>query len=200
MKENIIEHTFGISQKERNKQKRHNSFVVWFTGLSGSGKSTLANEVEKSLISKNVHSYILDGDTIRKGLNKNLSFSPEDRQENIRRIAEVSNLMIDAGIVVLAAFVSPYRKDRENIKEIVGKGNYIEVYVNTPLKVCEERDVKGLYKKARAGAIPNFTGINAPYEPSENPDIEIDTSILGLDEAVLQIMHFLENKLIITHE
>lgn len=200
MKENIIAHNFGITQEDRNKQKGHNSFVVWFTGLSGSGKSTLANEVEKALLSRNIHTYILDGDAMRQGLNKNLSFSPEDRQENIRRIAEVSNLMIDAGVVVLAAFVSPYREDRDNIKNIVGSPNYIEVYVNTPLEVCESRDVKGLYKKARAGEIKNFTGINAPYEPSENADLEIDTSVLGIDEAVQKVMHFLENKLITIHE
>ncbi len=200
MKENIIAHSFGITQKERNQQKGHNSFVVWFTGLSGSGKSTVANEVEKALLSKNIHSYILDGDNVRQGLNKNLSFAPEDRKENIRRIAEVSNLMIDAGIVVLAAFVSPYRVDRENIKNIVKDNKYIEIYVNTPIEVCEARDVKGLYKKARAGEITNFTGINAPYEPSENPDLEIDTSVLSLEESVEKVMHFLKNKLIITNE
>ena len=200
MKENIIAHTFGITQKERSQQKGHNSFVVWFTGLSGSGKSTVANEVEKALISKNIHSYILDGDNVRQGLNKNLSFTPEDRKENIRRIAEVSNLMIDAGIVVLAAFVSPYRADRENIKNIVKGNKYIEIYVNTPLEVCEARDIKGLYKKARAGEITNFTGINAPYEPSENPDLEIDTSVLSLEESVEKVMYFLKNKLIITNE
>jgi len=200
MKENIIAHSFGITQKERNQHKGHNSFVVLFTGLSGSGKSTVANGVEKALLSKNINSYILDGDNVRQGLNKNLSFSPEDRKENIRRIAEVSNLMIDAGIVVLAAFVSPYRADRENIKNIVKDNKYIEIYVNTPLEVCEARDVKGLYKKAREGEITNFTGINAPYEPSDNPDLEIDTSILNLEESVQKVTHFLENKLIITNE
>lgn len=200
MKENIITHTFGVSQQDRNKQNNHNSFVLWFTGLSGSGKSTLANEVERALIKLSVRTYILDGDNIRQGLNKNLSFSPEDRGENIRRIAEVSKLMIDAGIVVLAAFVSPYIKDRENIKKIIGDSQYIEIYVNTPIAVCESRDVKGLYKKARAGEIANFTGVNAPYEPSENPDIEIDTSKQSSQKTVDEVIEFVKNKLILTHE
>lgn len=195
MKENIIVHTFGTTLKDRNIQKGHNSFVLWFTGLSGSGKSTIANEVEKALVAQNIHTYILDGDNIRKGLNKNLTFSPEDRTENIRRIGEVSNLLIDAGIVVIAAFVSPYKKDRENIKQIVSENKYIEVFVNTPLEVCESRDVKGLYKKARKGEITNFTGINAPYEPSKNPDIEIDTSVKSLQEATNEVLDFIKNKL-----
>lgn len=195
MRENIISHTFGVTQKQRNVHKGHNSFVLWFTGLSGSGKSTLANEVEKELTKQNIHTYILDGDNIRKGLNKNLTFSPEDRTENIRRIGEVSKLLIDAGIVVIAAFVSPYKKDRENIKQIVSENKYIEVFVNTPLAVCESRDVKGLYKKARKGEITNFTGINAPYEPSESPDITIDTSQKSLKEATAKVLELIKNKL-----
>jgi adenylyl-sulfate kinase len=195
MQENIIPHQFSISQRERQDLKGHNSFLLWFTGLSGSGKSTIASAVEKALVSEGIHTYALDGDNVRKGLNNNLGFSPEDRTENIRRIAEVANLMIDAGLVVLAAFVSPYRVDRKNIKEIVGAENYVEVYVNTPLEECERRDVKGLYARARAGEISNFTGINAPYEAPLHPDIEIDTSRLSVEEAVSEIINHIKIKL-----
>lgn len=188
MGEHVIPHNFSITQKERSALLNHGSFLIWFTGLSGSGKSTIANVLEKELISKNIHTYLLDGDNVRKGLNNNLSFSPEDRTENIRRIAEVSNLMIDAGLVVLASFVSPYREDRENVKRIVGYDNFIEVFVNTPIEECERRDVKGLYAKARAGEIKNFTGVNAPYEAPMAPDIEIDTTLVTVEEAVSLIM------------
>ncbi len=197
---NIIPHNFQVTQKDRNLQKKHNSFVIWFTGLSGSGKSTIANALEKALLVKGFHTYILDGDNVRKGLNNNLSFSPEDRTENIRRIAEVAHLMIDAGLIVLSAFVSPYRKDRENVKTIVGKENFVEVFVNTPIEECEKRDVKGLYAKARAGEIKDFTGVNAPYEAPENPDIEIDTSIVSLEESVAIIFKAIANKLHLKHE
>ena len=139
MQENVIPHDFSIGRKERMAIKNHDSFLLWFTGLSGSGKSTIANAVEKALVEKGIHTYTLDGDNVRKGLNTNLKFSPEDRKENIRRIAEVSHLMIDAGLVVLAAFVSPYQKDRENIRDIVGAKNYIEIFVNTPVEECERR-------------------------------------------------------------
>lgn len=200
MKENIIAHSFSLDQKQRSTHKNHKSFVIWFTGLSGSGKSTIANEVEKTLFNQNIHTYILDGDAVREGLSANLSFSPEDRSENIRRIAEVSKLMVDAGIVVLAAFVSPYIKDRENVKNIVSPDNYIEVFVDTPLEVCESRDVKGLYEKARKGEISNFTGVNAPYEPSKNPDLIIDTSKLSLDDSVKEVMAFVNSKLSISNE
>ena len=169
--------------------------MLWFTGLSGSGKSTVANAVEKALVDRGIHTYTLDGDNVRKGLNNNLTFSPEDRTENIRRIAEVAHLMIDAGLVVLAAFVSPYEKDREGIKKSVGSENYIEIFVNTPIEECERRDIKGLYAKARAGEIQNFTGVNAPYEAPTQPDIEIDTTKLTVDEAVTVIIKHIENKL-----
>lgn len=195
MQENIVSHNFSIGRTERKAIKSHNSFLLWFTGLSGSGKSTVANAVEKALVDKGIHTYTLDGDNVRKGLNNNLTFSPEDRTENIRRIAEVANLMIDAGLVVLAAFVSPYEKDRDGIKEIVHPENYIEIFVNTPIEECERRDVKGLYAKARAGEIKNFTGINAPYEAPVNPDVEIDTTKLTVDEAVAVIIKHIENKL-----
>lgn len=195
MNKNIIAHTFAVGKADRNKQKKHRSFVIWFTGLSGSGKSTLANEVEKVLMSHNVHTYILDGDHVRKGLCKNLTFSPEDRTENLRRVAEVTKLMVDAGIVVMASFVSPYKKDRASVREIVGPSQYIEVSVTTPLEICEARDVKGLYKKARKEEIANFTGISAPYEFPDNPDLEIDTSLMSLEKATAQIVKFVKKNL-----
>ncbi len=195
MQENIIPHQFIISQEQRSKLKEHGAFLMWFTGLSGSGKSTIANAVETSLFKKRVHTYALDGDNVRKGLNNNLSFSPEDRTENIRRIAEVANLMLDAGLVVLAAFVSPYIKDRENIKRIVGETRYIEIFINTPIEECERRDVKGLYAKARSGEIKNFTGISAPYELPVDPAIEIDTTKVTVEESVAIILNKIEEKL-----
>ncbi|MBX2828869.1 MAG: adenylyl-sulfate kinase [Flavobacteriaceae bacterium] len=195
MQENVIPHNFSVDRKMRTSIKGHGSFLLWFTGLSGSGKSTVANAVEKALVKKGIHTYILDGDNVRKGLNNNLSFSPEDRKENIRRIAEVANLMVDAGLITLAAFVSPYQKDRENIKQIVGEENYVEIFVNTPIEECERRDVKGLYAKARAGEIKDFTGVNAPYEAPTAPDIEIDTSQVSVDKAVELVLNYIENKL-----
>jgi adenylylsulfate kinase len=195
MKENIISHQFNIDQEQRCKLNKHNSFLLWFTGLSGSGKSTIANDVEKALHLKGIHTYTLDGDNVRKGLNNNLTFSPDDRKENIRRIAEVSNLMVDAGLVVLAAFVSPYRNDREMIKNTVKGVNYVEIFVDTPIEECERRDVKGLYAKARKGLIKDFTGINAPYESPENPDVKIDTTQVSLEEAVDIILKKIEPKL-----
>jgi len=200
MQENIIPHQFSISKVDRMSLKGHNALLLWFTGLSGSGKSTIANAVEKALVKNKIHTYTLDGDNVRKGLNNNLGFSPEDRTENIRRIAEVANLMIDAGLVVLAAFVSPYQKDRERIRSIVGEKQYVEIFVNTPLEECERRDVKGLYAKARAGEIKNFTGINAPYEAPVNPDLEIDTTKMTVDEAVSEILKHLKTKLAKKHE
>ena len=195
MEENIIPHNFSITQRQRRDLKRHEPLLVWFTGLSGSGKSTIANALEKALFIRGTHTYLLDGDNVRKGLNSNLSFSPEDRSENIRRIAEVANLMLDAGLVVLASFVSPYREDRENVKRIVGYENFVEVFVNTPIEECERRDVKGLYAKARAGEIENFTGVNAPYEPPMAPDVEIDTTKVSVGDAVALIVEFIAKKM-----
>ena len=195
MQENIIPHSFAVNKQHRNLLKNHSSFLLWFTGLSGSGKSTIANAVEQALIGKNIHTYTLDGDNVRKGLNNNLSFSPEDRTENIRRIAEVAHLMIDAGLVVLAAFVSPYEKDRQNIQQIVGAENFVEIFVNTSVEECERRDVKGLYAKARAGEIKNFTGINAPYEAPQSPDIEINTVETSVEEAVAMVVNYITTKL-----
>jgi len=195
MKENIIPHQFNISKEQRSKIKKHGAFLLWFTGLSGSGKSTIANAVENALHEKGIHTYTLDGDNVRQGLNNNLSFSPEDRKENIRRISEVANLMIDAGLVVLAAFVSPYKKDREMVRNRVKDVNFVEIFVDTPVTECERRDVKGLYAKARKGLIKDFTGVNAPYEAPENPAVKIDTTLVTVDDAVEEILNYIKNKL-----
>lgn len=195
MQENVVKHTFDVTVEQRSQMKNQRSLLLWFTGLSGSGKSTIANTVEKALFEKGVHTYSLDGDNVRLGLNSNLSFSVEDRTENIRRIGEVANLMIDAGLVVIASFVSPYEKDRAAVKNIVGASKFVEVFVNTSVEECEKRDVKGLYKKARAGEIKNFTGINAPYEAPINADIEIDTLNTTVEEAVKIIVQNIENKI-----
>ncbi len=195
MKENIIRHSYEVSKPQRQKLLNQNSFLLWFTGLSGSGKSTIANALEYKLHQEGYKTYALDGDNIRKGINNDLTFSPEDRKENIRRIAEVSNLLVDAGVVVLAAFVSPYKKDRENIARIVGNDNFVEIFVNTSLEECEKRDVKGLYKKARAGEIKDFTGVNAPYEAPNTPDVEIITDGLSIEECVIKIYDKIKPKL-----
>jgi len=192
MNNNLTAHSYKIRREDRRKLNGHNSFLIFFTGLSGSGKSTLCNALEQRLHQKGIKTYVLDGDNIRLGINKNLGFSPEDRTENIRRIGEISNLFIDAGVVVLAAFVAPYKKDRENIRSLVGAEHFIEVFVNTPLEVCEARDVKGLYAKARKGEIKNMTGISAPYEAPETPQVEIDgetTIENGVDEIYNSIQH-----------
>ncbi len=193
--ENIIPHNFHIGKTERNKINGHNSFVVWLTGLSGSGKSTIASQLEKELFEQKIKTFSLDGDNIRKGLNNNLGFSVEERQENLRRIAEVAKLFVEAGSVVIASFISPLKKDREIIKNIIGKEDFVEVFVNTSLGECERRDVKGLYKKARAGEIKNFTGINAHYENPVDPDLEIKTEEESLEDALKRIVLHLQEKL-----
>ncbi|MCA0931466.1 adenylyl-sulfate kinase [Lutimonas saemankumensis] len=195
MKENIIRHKYTISKEERKKLLNQNSFLLWFTGLSGSGKSTIANGLERKLYEEGFKTYTLDGDNVRKGINSDLDFSPEGRKENIRRIAEVAGLMVDSGIIVLAAFVSPYKKDREFIANVVGNDNFVEIFVNTSLEECEKRDVKGLYKKARAGEIKDFTGVNAPYEAPENPEVEIVTDNLSIEESVMKIYNSIRTKL-----
>jgi adenylylsulfate kinase len=200
MKKNITPHKYQVSVYDRRKLNNHNSFLLWFTGLSGSGKSTIANAVEYELHKQGLKTYSLDGDNIRKGLNSDLTFSPQDRTENIRRIAETANLLIDAGMVVLAAFVSPYKKDRDNIKNIVKDVNFIEIYINTSIEECERRDVKGLYQKARAGEIKNMTGISSPYEAPENPDIEIHTETVSLVKAVEKIIDYITPKLKLNYE
>jgi len=195
MSKNIVFHNYAVSRDTRNNQYKHPSFVLWFTGLSGSGKSTIANEVEQALFKKGLKTYTLDGDNIRSGINKGLGFSEEDRHENLRRIAEVSKLFVDAGIITIGAFVSPLEKDRELVKSIVGEKDFVEIFVDTSLAECERRDVKGLYKKARAGEIKNFTGIGAPYEPPKNPDILIETEKESIEEVVRKVITFVENKL-----
>ena len=189
-----VTQNYKITKIQRELLHGHKAYLLWFTGLSGSGKSTLANLVEIELHKKGLSTYILDGDNVRQGINKDLSFTPQDRSENIRRIAEISNLMLDAGVVTLAAFVSPYIKDREAVKQIVGPDNVIEIYVNTSLAACERRDVKGLYKKARAGEIKNMTGISAPYQAPTHPNIEVVTDGKTIQESVAIIMQFLNKK------
>jgi adenylylsulfate kinase len=186
---------YTINRADREKMNQHRSFLIWFTGLSGSGKSTIANLLEKKLHEQKIHTYSLDGDNLRRGLTKELKFSKEDRNENLRRTAEVAKLFIDSGMVVIAAFISPYINMREQIMEIVGEENYIEVFVNTPLEVCEQRDVKGLYKKARTGELKNFTGISSPYEQPLNPFIEINTVKEPPEQAVQKILNMIKNKL-----
>ena len=190
-----VKHDFKTTKLQREQLRGHKAYLLWFTGLSGSGKSTLANLVEIALHQQGISTYILDGDNIRQGINKDLSFAPQDRTENIRRIAEISNLMLDAGVVTLAAFVSPYIKDRMAVKQIVGPDNFIEIFVNTSLAECERRDVKGLYKKARSGEIKNMTGISAPYETPINPDLEVVTDGHSIEESVEIIINFITKKL-----
>ena len=192
---NTVKHNYKTSKSQREALHGHKSYLIWFTGLSGSGKSTLANLVEIELHKKGLSTYTLDGDNIRQGINKNLSFSPEDRTENIRRIGEIANLMIDAGLITLAAFISPYKKDRQGVKNIVGADNFIEIYVNTSIEECERRDVKGLYKKARNGEIKNMTGISSPYEAPVNPDFEVITDRQSVEESVDHILKFLNQKI-----
>lgn len=194
MEKNISDHDYKINRYERQKLNGHNSFLVFFTGLSGSGKSTLANALEVKLNDQKIHTYVLDGDNVRRGINKNLGFSAEDRSENNRRIGEISKLFIDAGLLVLAAFIAPYEKDRNIIRETVGSENFVEVFVNTSLEECEKRDTKGLYKKARAGEILNMTGISAPYEVPKNPNVEV-SHLNSIEESVALIFHVIKDKL-----
>ena len=190
-----VKQSYKTTKIQREELHGHKAYLLWFTGLSGSGKSTLANLVEIALHQQGLSTYILDGDNIRQGINKDLSFVPVDRTENIRRIAEISNLMLDAGVITLAAFVSPYIKDREEVKQIVGEDNFIEIFVNTSLEECERRDVKGLYKKARSGEIKNMTGVSAPYEIPTNPDLEVITDGQLIEESIEIIINFINKKL-----
>lgn len=191
----IIPQNYRITRLDRNKLAGHQSFILWFTGLSGSGKSTLANAVEQELFRRGVRTYVLDGDNIRHGLNSNVDFSEEGRKENIRRIGEVSKLFVDAGIIVLTAFISPFRADRDKVRALVQEGEFIEIFVDCPLEVCESRDVKGLYKKARAGEIPDFTGIHSPFEAPLQPELIIRTSENDLSTSVNIIIDYISNKL-----
>ena len=173
-----------VSKAQREELCNQRATLLWFTGLSGSGKSTLAIQLEAQLFARGFKTYLLDGDNIRSGLNRDLSFTDEGRVENIRRIGEVSKLLLDAGVVVLSAFISPFRADREQVKQIVGSDNFIEIFVDAPLEVCEQRDVKGLYRKARAGEVKNFTGIDSPYEAPDKPDVHIPTHEMEIEQSI----------------
>ena len=191
---NIKWHHGRITKEDRRKLMKQRGVIIWLTGLSGSGKSTIAVELEHALVENKQQAYILDGDNIRHGLNKNLGFSPEDRSENIRRIGEVAKLFVDANIITITAFISPYREDRDSARALANEGEFIEVYVKCPLDVCEQRDTKGLYKKARAGEVKKFTGISAPYEEPSNPELTIDSSKLSVEESTRAILNYLEEK------
>jgi adenylylsulfate kinase len=191
---NITWHEGQITRKDREKVLGQRGVTLWLTGLSGSGKSTVAVAAEKALVERGRLAYVLDGDNVRHGLNKNLGFSPEDRTENIRRIAEVAKLFTDSGVIVLTSFISPYRADRDAARAIFGEGDFVEVFVSTSLETCESRDPKGLYKKARAGQIPEFTGISAPYEAPERPELVLDTGKLAVPESVAALIRYLEGK------
>ena len=195
MDKNIVWQDTKVTLSDREGNMKQKGLIVWFTGLSGSGKSTIAIDLEKILHRKGFFTYLLDGDNIRHGLNSDLSFSPEDREENIRRIGEVACLFLDAGLITIASFISPYRKDRDRIREKAGKGRFIEVFVDCPLEVCEQRDVKGLYKMAREGKIPDFTGISAPYENPETPEITINSSMEPVEESVEKIFTYIQGKM-----
>lgn len=182
----------SISVEERNASMNQRPLVIWFTGLSGAGKSTIAANLERKLFDKGYKTFHLDGDNVRHGLNKNLGFTEDDRKENIRRVGEVTSLMLEAGLIVLSAFISPFDDDRKMVKEIVGKNNFFEVYIDCPLEVCEERDVKGLYKKARRGELKNFTGIDSPYESPISPDLIIKSNDVSLETAVNTILQKIE--------
>ncbi|MFA9469546.1 MAG: adenylyl-sulfate kinase [Deltaproteobacteria bacterium] len=192
--ENLTWHIGEVDREARAAAHGHRGAVLWFTGLSGSGKSTIGHRVERMLIERGAFAYVLDGDNVRHGLNSDLGFAPEDRVENIRRIGEVARLFADAGGLVLSAFISPYREDRDRVRGLMGPGEFIEVFVDTPLEICEARDPKGLYKKARAGEISNFTGLDAPYEVPENPEVHLETANLSVDEAAAQVIRYLDEQ------
>lgn len=191
---NVTWHEHNVTSEERQKLNGHKGAVLWFTGLSACGKSTVANAVDRMLHDRGVHTYVLDGDNIRMGLNKNLGFSPEDRTENIRRIGEVAKLFCDAGTIVLTAFISPYKQDRSQVRDILADGQFQEVYVNASLETCEARDPKGLYKKARAGEIKGFTGIDAPYEAPDAAELELNSDNKGIEELAQEVIAHLEAK------
>ena len=198
MKEkNLVYHHATVTRERRNQLNKHKSVVLWFTGLSGSGKSTMSHALEERLFNKGCRTFVLDGDNVRHGLNSNLGFSHKDRTENIRRIGEVSKLMMEAGFIVMTAFISPYREDRIAVRNLITNGDFIEIFCKASLDTCEARDLKGFYRRARAGEIKNYTGIDSPYEVPENPELIIDTDQETLDESVARIVRFLHTKAII---
>ena len=192
---NIVPHGHTITKSDRRELLAQNSRIIWFTGLSGSGKSTIADKVEEMLNERGFLTYLLDGDNIRTGLNKNLGFSDEDRSENIRRIGETAKLFVDAGVVVLAAFISPFKADRKMVRELVDKSEFIEVFVNCPQEICEQRDPKGLYKRARAGEIKNFTGVDSPFEIPDKPEIEILSNEMTPEQAAEKVVRLIKPKI-----
>jgi len=197
---NVIWHNSTITCQHRNQQNGHKSVILWFTGLSGAGKSTLAHAIEAELYQRGCRTFVLDGDNIRHGLSSNLGFSKPDRKENIRRIGEVAKLMMEAGLITLTAFISPYREDRIYARNLISHGNFIEIYCKASLKTCEARDVKGLYKKARAGEIKNYTGIDSYYEAPVNPELVVDTDRLNLEDSIEKIIQLLDERGIILHD
>jgi adenylylsulfate kinase len=190
--ENIVWHKHHVSKQERATLKNQKSCVIWFTGLSGSGKSTVANAVELLLFQRKKHTYLLDGDNVRHGLNKGLTFSEKDRIENIRRVGEVAKLFVESGTIILTAFISPFNQDRRMVREMMQEGEFIEVFVDAPLSVCEKRDPKGLYKKARQGDIKDFTGIDSPYEAPVSPEIHLDNHDVEIEDIAKQVIKYLE--------
>ena len=190
--ENIFEQKVDITKVDRSKLKNQKPCVLWFTGLSGAGKSTIANALDKKLHEMGRHTYLLDGDNVRHGLSKDLGFANEDRVENLRRVAEVSKLMVDAGLIVISAFISPFKSERQMARDLFTEGEFLEIFIDTPLEVAEQRDVKGLYKKARAGDLKNFTGIDSPYEQPESPDLSLLSHKFSLDDVVQQTVELLK--------
>ena len=191
-REHIIPHSHAVGREDRESKNGYKAKVLWFTGLSGSGKSTLAGRLETYLHNKGFNTYILDGDNIRTGLNNDLDFSDKSRKENIRRIAEVSNLFLDASVIVLTAFISPFKEDRQAAKEVIGEEDFLEIHIDCPLDICEQRDVKGLYKKARSGEIKHFTGIDSPFEAPDNPDVSVNTAKDSLEKCLEQLIERIE--------
>ena len=194
---NTIYHNATVTRTRRNQLNSHKSVVIWFTGLSGSGKSTLAHSVEEELHNLGCRTYVLDGDNVRHGLSSNLTFSDDDRKENIRRIGEAAKLMMEAGVIAMTAFISPFKKDRNLVRQLLPQGDFIEIFCKASLEVCESRDVKGLYKRARAGEIKNYTGIDSPYELPDNPELIINTESESLEESIAKVINFLKSKEII---
>jgi len=194
---NIVYHNATVTRQRREKLNNHKSVVIWFTGLSGSGKSTLAHSVEEQLYELGCRTFVLDGDNVRHGLSSNLTFSDDDRKENIRRIGEAAKLMMEAGVITITAFISPFREDRDAVRKLLPQHDFIEIYCNASLEVCESRDVKGLYKRARAGEIKNYTGIDSPYEAPKKPELIINTGYELLEESVIKVVDFLRSKGII---
>jgi len=194
---NIIYHNATVTRKRRAQLNTHKSVVIWFTGLSGSGKSTLAHSVEEELYKLGCRTFVLDGDNVRHGLSSDLTFNDNDRKENIRRIGEAAKLMMEAGVISMTAFISPFKKDRNLVRQLLPQGDFIEIYCKASLETCESRDVKGLYKRARAGEIKNYTGIDSPYEAPDNPELIIDTESESLEKSVAKVIDFLKSKEVI---